>query len=53
MKKSVTREEFIKKAEKRNITVHKNNIHKAKPISMICGAVKTKYSSTTEELINR
>ena len=52
-KNSITREQFIKKAASRNITIHKNNIHESKPISKICGAIRTKYSSTTEELLLR
>jgi len=47
------REKFLKKAKEKNIEVHKNNIAKAKPLAKICGAIKIKYPSTTEELLCR
>lgn len=43
--------EFIAKAKKAGIRIHKNNINKAKPLSKVCGNLKTKYPCSIEELI--
>ena len=53
MREGATRKQFLKKAEKRNITVHKNNINRAKPLERICGSIKARHSSSTEELLDR
>jgi hypothetical protein len=53
MKRGVTREEFLKKAKRQRIIVHKNNVKKAKPLAKICGSITTSYPTRTEELLRR
>lgn len=43
--------EFMEKAKKEGVVVYKNNIRNAKPLSEICGSIKTKYPTSSRELI--
>ena len=42
---------FIKKAEKRGLKVHKNNIKKAKPLNKVCGFMTAKHPTSLRNLI--
>lgn len=51
MRREITKREFIKKARSLGYEPHKNNIHNAKSIDKVCGTVKAKYRTPTEELL--
>ena len=44
-------DQFIKKAKGEGVTVCKNNIDLARPLSEICGSITTKYPTSTRDLI--
>ncbi len=46
-------QQIVKRAERKGLRIHKNNISKAKPIDRICGVLKAKASYSTEELLCR
>jgi ribosomal protein L9 len=45
--------QIVNRAEKKGFKIHKNNIHKAKPINRICGIIKASAPYSTEELLCR
>lgn len=49
----MTKEQFIKKAKKGGLKIHKNNIQKAKPIYRVCGNLSTKHPTSPEKLLDR
>jgi hypothetical protein len=46
------KERIFKKAAKEGLKVHKNNIHKAKPLAHVCGFMSTKYPTQLANLVS-
>jgi len=42
---------FIKRARQQGITVYKNHIKTAKPLTQFCGFIKTEYPSEIDDLV--
>jgi len=47
------RDRIIALAKKRGIKIHHGDTSKAKPLSKICGRLKSKYPCSAEELLGR
>lgn len=45
------KEAFIKRAKQEGITVYKNHIKTAKPLTNFCGFIKTEYPSEIDDLV--
>lgn len=46
-------QEIVRRAKKNGVNLFKNNINKAKPVTRICGVIKSRVSLSTEDLLCR
>lgn len=51
--KGMTKKKLIQLAEKRGISIKKNNISKAKPLEKVCGNLKAERDMSFKELFCR
>jgi len=49
----VSKKKFLESTKKKGVVAYKNNIHKAKPLSEVCGHITAKKKYDVEDLICR